>query len=754
MNKGKTVRRKVASVLFIGPPQTGKTTIMKRIQDPELTAPIKSASTPIAEGPIHVAIEKAIPTMALFENHGWTAQSFKEEKSHLLSCTLPPDEPNKFDVSNKTDLGTTEDVARTEDTEDVQASNVTTNSKQTRKGLIRGLIRRRRHQQPLARSDSISSVASAVSITFETPEDMYRELLELKSRNPVKGDECISLHLLDTGGQPEFMDILPLLLTCPSLILLVFNMNTKLTDRYIVEYVSPDGPRAVPYESSFTVEEVLLQTLASVAHSSSVSLPLPSANQPLFEKDRLQSVAVFVGTHLDQVSKEQVEEINDFLTCKVQDVLVPECKIISYNTNTAAKDSLSNRYLFALNNTIPHDPGLFTLRNVLTAVLDEEFGSCDVPHSWLMFYLSVRSAPARILSFKNCRKIAGGCGISDDSELRLTLWFLSSYWGVFRYYPEVPGLQEVVIVDLQILFDAITKLITRAFDLGRQHQVSNIDILIKECGRFPLSELEHLLKSNDFKSHTEISVSHFIQLLEHMHIIASITDDTKRAKEYFFPCILKPYPVERLFVNPEQLMIPPLLVVFESGYCPLGLFNALVLELAKCKTWHMARFSRLNKETRQYRNKLVYYVGETEDRVTLIAHPKFIEIQIERTVKSMKNITQVCCDVRDTIEKSIEQVRSFVAASQENHQQFAFHCHGEHDVSVAAHPAVVQIPESKMELPSYVRCLITERLISLSTKQQLWFGSPNSIVSYFLLVSNFNCVLMCSLVVLRRQSKV
>ena len=731
MSKGKTVRRKVASVLFIGPPQTGKTTVMKRIQDPELIASANSISTPIAEGPIHVAIEKAVPTMALFEKHEWITQSLKEEKSHLLSCTLPShveEQPSDFNMPN---LDTTEAVVRTEDAE-VQASKLTTTGKQARKGIFRGLVRRRRHQQSLTRSDSISSVTSAISITYETPEDMYRELLLLKDRKQTKGDECISLHLLDTGGQPEFMDILPLLLTCPSLIVLVFNMNTKLTDRYIVEYVSPDGSRAIPYESSFTVEEVLLQTLASVAHSSSISPPLPSANQPQFEKERTQSVAVFVGTHLDQVSNDQVENINDFLTCKLQDVSVPDCNIVGYNTSTGSS-SPSYRYLFALNNTIPHDPALLTLRNVLTEVLDEEFGLCEVPHSWLMFYLSLRSTRARILSFQHCKKIAVGCGISEESEVRLTLWFLSSYWGVFRYFPEVPDLQEVVIVDLQILFDAITKLITRAFEFGRRRNASNVDILIKECGRFPFSELERLLKVDDFKLYTEISVGQFIQLLEHMHIIASVTDENKKAKEYFFPCILKPYPVESLTVNLEQ-PIPSLLVTFESGYCPLGLFNALILELAKCNMWHMARFSRLNEETRQYRNKLVYHVGEAEDKVTLIAHPKFIEIQIERKVKSMKDITQVCCDVRSTIEKCIEQVKSFVAASQDNYPHFAFYCHGEHlteDVCVAVHPAVVQIPEKNTLLPSHVRCSVTEHLFPLSAKQQLWFGDPSSIVSYF-----------------------
>ena len=128
MRKRKTVRRKVASVLFIGPPQTGKTTVMHRIQDPALIAPTESTSTPIAEGPIHVAIEKAVPTMALFEKHDWTVQTLKEEKSHLLSCTLPPDETSKFSVSTENAVDVTEDLGRTEDAEEIQASKVTTAS--------------------------------------------------------------------------------------------------------------------------------------------------------------------------------------------------------------------------------------------------------------------------------------------------------------------------------------------------------------------------------------------------------------------------------------------------------------------------------------------------------------------------------------------------------------------------------------------------------------------------------------------------
>lgn len=151
--------------------------------------------------------------------------------------------------------------------------------------------------------------------------------------------------------------------------------------------------------------------------------------------------------------------------------------------------------------------------------------------------------------------------------------------------------------------------------------------------------------------------------------------------------------------------------------------------------WYMARFNRFNEETRLYRNKLTYYVGEAEDKVILIAHPTFFEIQIERTIKSMKNISKVCNEVRVTIEQSLEHVKSFVSASEQIFYHFAFYCRGEHSTvgSIAAiHTAVIQTPQILSEetpWPSNARCSITEHLHPLSIKQQLWFGNQSSVVS-------------------------
>ena len=280
MSKGKTVKRKAVSVLFVGPPQTGKTTLINRIQNPELVALPTSSSTPVAKGPVHVTIAKAVPTMAVWQDHEWITLSFSAEKSSLISSALTTDIHEKTSVVP----GHTTGYATTGESVASDASQPTTTNKQSWQGIFQRFRRQRRHRQHLTRSDSVLSTSSAISVTFETPEDMYREFLLLQNRKEAKDSDRISLQLLDTGGQPEFMEVLPLLLTCPSLIVLVFNMNIELTDRYTVEYLCPDGSKAVPYESSFTVEEVMLQALSSVSHS--VTQVPSSATQHLFEEER------------------------------------------------------------------------------------------------------------------------------------------------------------------------------------------------------------------------------------------------------------------------------------------------------------------------------------------------------------------------------------------------------------------------------------------------------------------------------------
>ena len=100
--------------------------------------------------------------------------------------------------------------------------------------------------------------------------------------------------------------------------------------------------------------------------------------------------------------------------------------------------------------------------------------------------------------------------------------------------------------------------------------------------------------------------------------------------EYFMPSILRGVKAEKLnicscFSDPATLLL-----CYECGYIPLGLFSAMITNILslKLKDWD------LNEET-MHRNKIVFRVGTDNDIVTLISRPKYIKIIVSRECDSI-----------------------------------------------------------------------------------------------------------------------
>ena len=90
-----------------------------------------------------------------------------------------------------------------------------------------------------------------------------RKIYEQISQQTTK-DSHAMLHIIDTGGQPEFYEMLPALITGPAINLLVFDLTIDLTSRYKITYQSSSGD-SKPYQKSLTHEEAIFRSLASIA---------------------------------------------------------------------------------------------------------------------------------------------------------------------------------------------------------------------------------------------------------------------------------------------------------------------------------------------------------------------------------------------------------------------------------------------------------------------------------------------------------
>ena len=71
------------------------------------------------------------------------------------------------------------------------------------------------------------------------------------------------IYLIDSGGQPQFQELLPILVSGPSIFLLTFSLADPLDAVYKVHFTDKDGKRE-DYPTNMTVRDVLTQSLASI----------------------------------------------------------------------------------------------------------------------------------------------------------------------------------------------------------------------------------------------------------------------------------------------------------------------------------------------------------------------------------------------------------------------------------------------------------------------------------------------------------
>ena len=116
----------------------------------------------------------------------------------------------------------------------------------------------------------------------------------------------------DTGGQPEFQELLSLLMAECNSIFIIFNMLHDLYSTLILQYLPSVDGEPVSYESPHTVAEMLYQSLISVPVESSGVRVSETDSQDVsgIGESLNRSSVFFIGTHKDKVSPQRIEAVN------------------------------------------------------------------------------------------------------------------------------------------------------------------------------------------------------------------------------------------------------------------------------------------------------------------------------------------------------------------------------------------------------------------------------------------------------------
>ena len=507
-----------------------------------------------------------------------------------------------------------------------------------------------------------------------------------------------TLYLTDTGGQPEFQELLPILVCGPSLFFLVFRLDLDLNSRYKVEYIKSSGESIVPYESGHTMQETLLQNLATIASTSIVRIVDGE------RVDILPSV-FFVGTHKDLVSDEQLRRIDSTLQGVVKRTEAYREGMVQF----ASKSHL----ILAVNNLSEGDEDVQQVRAAV-----ERIGSqgdkyrVKTPFSWHMFSNILQRTNAPVLEYNQCYETAQQCGIGTRDEMNDALQFLHENVGVIRYYHDVEELREYVIKELRYLFDIITDLLVATFTFDRTSP--SLWKLFAKKGIFPLDVFKKLARSTEF-----LPPSKLVALLQHLNIVALLKKDGA-SSQYFIPCVLAHFEGSQSSTSDTTVScVPPLLVTFESGYCPKGLFGAVAVYLLQNKMNSELEWGLEQEEI--YQNQITFFVGPC-NCFRLKVLPTFLSVQLcALPGVSTRRIPlpSVCNEVRRSIDSAVSEVSKALHCSRRAAHSFGFFCPDDVDANQPPHPATVTYLHGE---PFNLKCPITQNRFDLPEGCQVWFN--------------------------------
>ena len=509
-----------------------------------------------------------------------------------------------------------------------------------------------------------------------------------------------TLNIIDTGGQPEFHEILPALITGPAINLLTFKLTEPLQARLHITYRSPSG-ETQPYETSFTHEEVIFRSLASIACLRENTIGWAFDKLPI--KDDSEPAAFLIATHKDCVEDIKVKEVNEQLKMKIEN------SVDLFHDNLVQFSS-EHEVIFPLD-TINDQAEIEHLQSLLYSVMSHKFQKLPIPVSWYTFSVKLRKSEKPIHKLDTCFKIAQECGISVRDDFKSALWFLHHRVGSIMHYPEVEGLEDIVITDIQLVFDRITQLITSSFTFATTNNAA-IDKEFHTNGRF--TELH--LKTLSSKRRESLTPVRLVSLLKHLHIVAGPMKSKvgrKTEKYYFMPCALKPTTVKR--EHRDQSMYPaPLLIHFKCGYNPVGVFCCLVVHLLSTKTQSELKWtlSKLN----QYRNKITFTVGKCCDQITLVSRVTYLEIWIDRKpdISEAMSLKNLCPIIYNVIDHGIKTVTESLHYIYKSRHVFGFPCTA-CEISTP-HPAICEYED-----PVVAQCVFGSDVVSLQEQHTVWF---------------------------------
>ena len=267
----------------------------------------------------------------------------------------------------------------------------------------------------------------------------------------------------DSGGQPEFFDVMPAMITIATGNIMVLDMSKNLHSQLDSEYFKQGKLWGSPDTKTHYTTVQLLKTALANIQSHATQYSSRSTTNTCSKNSQL----LVVGTHLDLCGDtddkkcSQLHEVEKIIC----DHVLHDCSPVSIIERHKGKNT---RIIHPIANNSDNNSDEVSkdreeaaqeIRTAIESMSSSDNVNKEVPISWLLFQYEIKlqSACDPYILRSDCEGIAKKCYI-NEADIDDVLTFFHEL-GVLLYFKQVKKLERVVFSDPQWLFCQVTKII-------------------------------------------------------------------------------------------------------------------------------------------------------------------------------------------------------------------------------------------------------------------------------------------------------
>ena len=526
---------------------------------------------------------------------------------------------------------------------------------------IMNWITKRNEKEVATKRVAVASVQVASPGSLEACQKAMKKIMEklVERLNKLRSGEqsassisslpvTIWVYFTDSGGQPQYHELLPLFVRSISSAICVTRLTDKLDEVQVVDYYQ-DGKKVGASQHSQLSAKDTIRCLVNTIQSYSTQEEPPKI--------------IMVGTHLDLLEKQLkqpvlIPEAASGNTCATSDTQATSSGIetlekkdkkllemleAEFSNQLVYSSSDLKKLLFTVDALHPGKREESVAQSVRHSVEKSGAKEVEVPIWWYVLELLLQELAKElgrgVLSRAECLEMARLLNIEEDS-FDAALEFLNKL-NVIKYTPDIlPG---VVFVDSQIPLSKVSELVQHSYKL-RQPATSEPSSTVSPVdGIWKLFRDQGVVSEEcleEFQAHYFpgiFSKEHLSELLKSLLVFAEIPPPvkiqrTKPMKYYVMPALLETLleaQLERHRVSSPS--IATLIVRFPDRSRRAGVFCCFVVHLIKYYGWKLL----LDSKEPLYRNciKLQFLIN-VPTTVTIIDSNTYIEVHVDITAQA------------------------------------------------------------------------------------------------------------------------